>query len=174
MTIEKLTKESAQGKSKEILEQIDGAFGMIPNVYGHMANSSNALGGHLAFDSEIKNGVLGAQLIEKISLAVSSLNECEYCKRAHFTVGKMNKVDPNELKKNIDGKSDDPKHQLAIDLALNVVSNKGKLTSEIRDSVKKGLSSKEIVEICAVALSTTFTNLFNHVAETEIDFPEIH
>ncbi len=62
---------------------------------------------------------------------------------------------------------------MAIDLALEVLNKKGRLTDEMRDSVKNTLSSKEIVEICAVALNTEFTNLFNHVAETEIDFPEI-
>ncbi len=110
LTIDKLTKKSAQGESKEILEKINNTFGMVPNFYGNMANSSNVLSGHLAFDSEIKKGVLSPQLIEKISLAVSALNKCEYCKRAHFTIGKMNNIDPKELKRNIDGKSDDQKH----------------------------------------------------------------
>jgi alkylhydroperoxidase family enzyme len=38
---------------------------------------------------------------------------------------------------------------------------------------KVGFSQGDIVELIANTSLTLFTNYFNHVAETEIDFPEV-
>lgn len=172
MSVKKLTIETSNGQAKEILENINKGFGMVPNVYGHLANSANVLGGYLSYDSEVKKGTLSSAQIEKISLAVSAFNGCEYCQRAHFAVGKMNKIEKDELRRNLEGESDDAKDHILISLALEILKTKGHLSSSIREEISV-LSDEEIVEVFGVVLSTTFTNYFNHVAVTDIDFPEI-
>lgn len=172
MSVKKLTIETANGQAKDILENIKKGFGMVPNVYGHLANSANVLGGYLSYDAEVKKGVLSAAQVEKISIAVSAFNGCEYCQRAHFAVGKMNKVEKDELKRNLQGESEDAKDGLLIRLALEILKTKGHLSSNVRDEISE-LSDEEVVDVFGVTLSTTFTNYFNHVAVTDIDFPEI-
>lgn len=173
MKLNPMTPETASGNAQQTLTNIKQAFGRVPNVYGNMAHSPGVLAGHLEFDSKIKAGSLDAALVEKIALCVSAMNGCEYCQRAHFVVGKMSGIDADEMKKNLVGKSGNKKDQLALNIAREIVANKGKLTTELVHTVADQFSLEQLVDIYAVTMNTIFTNYFNHYANTEIDFPEI-
>jgi alkylhydroperoxidase family enzyme len=45
--------------------------------------------------------------------------------------------------------------------------------SDLQDARQGGLSDGEITEIVALVAHNTFTNYFNHVAQTVLDFPEV-
>lgn len=61
-----------------------------------------------------------------------------------------------------------------INFALDVVRSRGHLetpASSLNELRNAGLSDAEIVETLAHVGLNLFTNYFNHVANTEIDFP---
>lgn len=55
-----------------------------------------------------------------------------------------------------------------------MVSNRGQVTDEEVAKLRKGgFTDGEIIEILANIGLTLFTNYFNHVAGTEVDFPAV-
>ena len=65
-------------------------------------------------------------------------------------------------------------HPAALHFARQLVENRGWVNDEDLNRVRRaGYGDGEIAEIVAVVAWKTFANYFNHVAGTEIDFPEV-
>ena len=70
------------------------------------------------------------------------------------------------------GTSVDPKTDAIIQFARQVVDQRGLVSdANIAQVRAAGLDDGAIAEIVANVALNIFTNYFNHVAETEIDFP---
>jgi alkylhydroperoxidase family enzyme len=83
-------------------------------------------------------------------------------------------VEEDELKRNLGAQSSDSKTQAALSFVKRVVEDRGVVTNDdLADLRSVGFSDAEIVEIIAHIGANIFTNYFNHIAETEIDFPLI-
>jgi alkylhydroperoxidase family enzyme len=55
------------------------------------------------------------------------------------------------------------------------VKHRGHLpTTEVETLRAAGVTDQEIVEVIATVAVNIFTNYFNHIADTEIDFPVVH
>ncbi len=167
--------KTATGKAKELLDGVQAAIGVTPNLLRTFANSPAALQAYLGFSGALKGGRLGAALGEQIALAVAGENGCEYCASAHTLMGRGAGVADAELTANLDGRSADPKVQAVIDFARAVVRTKGRVEDAQIESLRAhGLDDGDITEIVAHVAINFFTNTFNHVARTDIDFPVVH
>src|SRR5215469_17809570 len=82
------TVESAPEKSKPILQNVDRAFGFIPNLMATFANNSSVLEGYLALDSIFEKGSFTPVERQLVLLAASVENKCAYCTAAHSTIAK--------------------------------------------------------------------------------------
>ncbi len=166
--------ERAQGKAKTLLDGVRKALGTTPNIMRTMAHSPAALDAYLSFGKALGGGSLGAKMRERIALAVSNANGCRYCTSAHTAVGKMLGLDEKELAMNLRASSADPRVEAALRFARDIVVNLGWMSDQdvqrVRDA---GYGDGEIVEIVATVAHTTFTNYFNHIAQTEVDFPVV-
>ena len=55
-----------------------------------------------------------------------------------------------------------------------IVNRQGSVSDEDFDQVREaGYADGEVVEIVANVALNIFTNYFNHIAKTEVDFPEV-
>ena len=173
MGIKKIEMNDNSNESVAILTGLKQSIGMIPNVYAVLGNSLDVLKAYLQYNKTLEGTSLSKVIQEKIALAVSGVNVCAYCKRAHFAVGKMLKESPEELKKNLIGDSNNQEHKLIVQLAAEIARTKGKVDSELLKKSIAQLGERGVVEVYGWVLSTIFTNFFNHLAETQVDFPEI-
>ena len=173
--IQKVELEKATGTQKEILESIKKKIGKVPNIYAGLAQSPAALQGYLSFGDHLQKGLLDAKTRETIALAVAQYNECNYCLSAHSFIGsKMLGMTEEEIVDIRNGHATDLKIQALLDFVLKVVDQRGKITEADYQKIRNaGYSEGEIVEIIASIGQTIFTNYFNHVAQTEIDFPVV-
>lgn len=162
------------GPATDIVNTVKAKLGAVPNIFATMAQSPAALEGFLAFNGALGSGVLTAGVREQIALAVAGENACDYCASAHSVMAKAAGIDSAETTLNLAGIATDPKVAVIIRFARDVVRTRGLLANparslnELRDA---GLSDAEIVETLAHVGLNLFTNYFNHVANTEIDFP---
>ena len=70
--------------------------------------------------------------------------------------------------------SPDSKVDAALHFARQLVENRGWVTDEDLDRVRRvGHGDAVIAEIDAVVAWKTFSNYFNHVAGTDVDFPAV-
>jgi len=165
--------ETATGKAGELLAAVKSKLGLVPNLTRAMANSPAVLEGYLGLSGALAKGALPSQTREQISLTVGQANECEYCLAAHTTLGKMAGLSPEQIRTSRQGTSLDPKSDRVLRFARKVVDRRGLVSDADLDELRKfGLDDGAIAEIVANVALNIFTNYFNHVADTDIDFPK--
>jgi uncharacterized peroxidase-related enzyme len=139
-----------------------------------MANSPAVLQGYLAFSNALSKGNLSPKFREQVALAVSEINDCQYCLAAHSAIGRSVGLSEEAIGDSRRGESPDTKEATALAFTRNVVENRGWVSEEDVAKLRKvGFSQGDIVELIANISLILFTNYFNHVAETEIDFPAV-
>lgn len=163
----------AEGKARQLLEGVQKGLGMVPNMIKALGHSPASLSAYLGF-SQTLGTTLNASLREQIALTIAGVNNCSYCASAHTALGSKAGIERDELAANLRGQSGDDKTQAALRFAASVVRNKGWVSDEDLSDVRSaGYSEGDIVDIVALVALNIFTNYFNHVADTDIDFPVV-
>ena len=160
------------GKTKEHLDQLQKRFHRVPNMHATMANAPAVLDAYMAMNAALAHSSLDPVLRERIALAVAAANSCDYCLAAHVSGAKALKIDDAEIALAKEAKSTNPHYQAALAFARAVVEDLGMVTDAEMAAVKKaGWSDAAILEITAAVAANIFTNYFNHVVGTQVDFP---
>ncbi len=89
--------ENTSGEHKAFFAQINGTFGVVPNMLKAIGNSSLALESMWTSFAALGKGTPGAKLGEQIAALVADINRCEYCLAAHTVPGQKAGVRANEL-----------------------------------------------------------------------------
>jgi uncharacterized peroxidase-related enzyme len=163
---------TATGRAKDLLEGVQAALGVTPNLLRTMAQSPAVLDAYLALSKALSAGTLSAALQEQIALTVAGENHCNYCASAHTLMGRKLGVAEDELAANLQGRSSDPHTQAILSLAQVIVTKHGFVSDQdLAEARTAGVSDAEIAEVTAGVAKNIFSNYFNHVAQTEVDFP---
>lgn len=170
--LQALATESAPGNSPELLAGVQRKLGMTPNLMRTMASSPAVLEGYLALSGALGHSKLPAKVREQISLAVAEANGCDYCLAAHCAIGKMTGLTDDQVTDSRRGKSVDAKVDSLLQFVRQVIDSRGNVSdAELQEVKDAGYDDAEIGETIAAVALNIFTNYFNNVAETEIDFP---
>jgi uncharacterized peroxidase-related enzyme len=170
--IEPVTKEQASPQAQQLLDGVQKSIGLTPNLMTTLAHSGPALAAYLGFGQALSTASISAKEREQIALAVAGINSCEYCASAHTAVGSMLGVNKDELANNLAGDSEDDRTAAILQFATSIVETRGWVAdADLEDARTAGLSEAEIVEIVATVSINIFTNYFNHIAATKVDFP---
>jgi uncharacterized peroxidase-related enzyme len=171
-TFRSIQPAEATGLTKTLFDGLQQKLGMVPKLAQQLANSPAALKAYLNWGANLSEGALNAKLREQIAVAVATENGCDYCLSAHTVLGSLTGLTNEALQSAQNAEASDPKSAAALRFAVKVVRDRGHLdVSEVHQLRSAGLSDAEIVEIIAVVAVNIFTNYFNHIAGTEIDFP---
>ncbi len=169
-----INQTEATGKVKELLNGVQKKLGFAPNMMKTMAQSPAVLEAYLSFSGALTHGVLNTRLREQIALFSAEMNACAYCASAHSIIGKSAGLTEDEITAARRGLSDDAKIYAALKFARSIIVNRGNLGDDEVTAIKAaGYSEAEIAEIVAHIALNAFTNYFNKIAETEIDFPQV-
>ena len=165
--------EQATGKALELLSGVQAKLGMTPNLMRAMANSPAVLDGYLQFSGALGRGELSAKTREQIALAVAQANSCDYCLSAHSAIGKTVGLTTEQVRDARQGAAVDSKSNAILKVTTQLVEQRGLVSdSDLSAARNAGVTDAEITEIVANTALNLFTNYFNHVAETEVDFPK--
>ncbi len=112
---------------------------------------------------------------ERIALAVAEVNGCDYCLSAHTYLGRnLARLDDAEIAANRNGTSNDPKADAAVRFAVAVTRTRGHLAeADLRAVRDAGYTDAQVIEIVQHVALNTWTNYFNEVFGTDIDFPVV-
>lgn len=164
--------ETADPKTAELLNGVKKKLGVVPNLVSTMARSPAVANAYLGFSQALAGGSLPAGLREQIALTVGQANECGYCIAAHCAIGQKAGLTESDVTQARRGTATNAKAQAALAFARMLVDQRGRVTDADLDRVRSaGYNDGEVNEIVANVTLNIFTNYFNHVAETEIDFP---
>lgn len=172
--LKSINNAAATGKTKQIFEGMQKHLGTVPNLVRVLANSPAALNAYVSFDGALAQGTLSASLREQISIAVANANACDYCLSAHTVLGGLAGLSEAELTAAQQAESADAKAAAALRFAAKVVRNRGQLpASEVDELRAAGYTDGEVAEIVATVAINIFTNYFNNIVGTDIDFPVV-
>jgi uncharacterized peroxidase-related enzyme len=165
--------EAATGKTKDLLDGVQAKLGMVPNMMRALANSPAALDAYLQLSGSLGKGRLSAKVGEQIALAVAQINGCDYCLAAHSAIGKMVGLTGDQIRDSRHTTAVDPKTDALLRFARKVVDARGQVSGEdLQDVRDAGFDDGAIAEVVAHVALSIFTNYFNLVAGTDIDFPK--
>ncbi|QGZ38132.1 putative peroxidase-related enzyme [Pseudoduganella flava] len=172
--IELLSRENATGASRQLLEQVQAAFGATPNMFRAVANSPAALSSMWAAFGALHGGTLGAKLGEQIAVAIADVNRCEYCLAAHTALGRKAGASAAEMSAAQAGQADEPKTAAALRFATAVVRERAQIGAADVDALRQaGFGDGEIMEIMAHVALNLFTNYVNVAFDVPVDFPRV-
>jgi len=160
--------------SKPMLDAVAKKLGRVPNLFRGLANAPAALKAYLDFSGALATGMLPARTREQIALTVAEVNDCAYCLAAHTAIGGSLGLTAEALEAARVAKSDDAKTAGILRFARALVLQRGLVSdAELREVRAAGASDGEIAETVATVALNVFTNWFNHVAATPVDFPAV-
>jgi len=166
--------QSATGATAEIYAQIKKAIGNVPNTFAAIgAHGPAALKAVLAADVVLASGALSKRDQETIKLVISEVAGCDYYMAAHSLLGKLAGLKPEELKKIRVGESTgDTKQAALVRFARSLAKTSGTVSDQDFAAIKAaGYTDAQLVDISLAFATTVFTNVFNRINDTEIDFP---
>lgn len=165
--------ENADGKAKELLDAVKAKIGFAPNMMKTMAQSPTVLEAYLNFN-ETLGTTLNAELREQIAVLTAQKNGCGYCLSAHTAIGKSVGLSDEAVSAARQANSADTKTDAALKFAKTILEKHGAVSDADLETVKNvGFTEGEIAEITANVALNIFTNYFNEIAQTEIDFPKV-
>lgn len=172
--ISPLQPTEASGSVKMTLDAIQQKVGFVPNFYATIAKAPPVLDAYLKVSDALSHGGFSAGLREKIAIAVAQENGCAYCLSAHTAVGKMMGLDQAALDASRRGDAETQFESAVLKLAIKLVQTRGNLIhSDLVDARQGGLADRDILETVAHVAMNIFSNYLNHVADPEIDFPQV-
>ena len=166
--------ESAAGATAEVFAQIKKAAGKVPNTYAAIgAHDTAALKVMLQADAVLAAGTLSKQDQETIKLAVSAAVGCDYCEAAHSLLAKLSGLKPDVLRQIRAGQpTGDAKRDALVRFVRSLVLTRGTVSADDFWAIKAaGYKDTQLVEISLAMAVITFTNVFNRINDTTLDYP---
>ena len=165
--------QAASGTAKTLLDGVQHKLGFVPNLMRTLAVSPATLDAYLSFNDRLSHGILSPKLREQLALTVAYSDSCQYCLAAHTAIGGMLGLSPAQLEAAYSADSSDPQIAAALHFAQQLVQNQGHVSDEDMAEVRQaGYGDAEIAEIVGHVALNVFTNYFNTVAQTDVDFPK--
>lgn len=165
--------ETAAGDAAERLAATQTAMGMVPNMYGVMANSPGLLAtyldGYQRFRSE---SGFSSDEQEVVFLIISRFNECDYCMAAHSYIADHMSKTPVEVTDAIrdDTPINDQRLGALAAMTLALLDTRGHPSEAdalaFRDA---GFTDAHILELVLAIAIKTISNWTNHLFATPVD-----
>jgi uncharacterized peroxidase-related enzyme len=164
-------REEVSSANQAIFENLEKAIGFVPNLFATYAYSENALANYLAL-SNAKTSLTTKEK-EVVNLAVSQVNNCNYCLSAHTAIAKMNGFTEDQILELRQGRASfDDRLDALAQLAKNITENRGATDSSVVDNfIQAGWSKENLIDAIVLVGDKTISNYINNTTEVPIDFP---
>jgi uncharacterized peroxidase-related enzyme len=164
----------ATGRAAELFKAVKAAAGKVPNSYVAIGgNSPVALEAVLNLEASLKKSSLSARDIEVVKLVVSQTTGCDYCLAAHTLVSKKIGLDREAILALRQAQpSGDARDDALARFVLHLITTNGTVRTDVVAAIKlAGFTDTQIVDVAMAIATIAFTNLFNRINDTTLDFP---
>lgn len=145
------------------------------NIFKGLANNPLVMDGLMTLSGSFgKSGALTPAEAEVVMLRVSERNGCGYCLAAHTKIADGHGIDGETALRYRRGEGVSDRDQALLAFVDAISTNGGWIEDEQFEAFKAaGFGDDAVVEVVALLAWMTFTNTFNHVNRTELDFPAV-
>lgn len=165
--------DTDNAKAKELLQAAQDEMGMIPTMYGNMANFPDLLATYrLGYDALRKRTSFSQPEVELVFLTISFENGCQYCMAAHSFLADVASELPNNITEALRKGQAIPDAKLAALHAFTktMVMKRGNPSPEdVQAFLDAGYTQTQILEIILAISVKIISNYSNHIFHTQPD-----
>lgn len=165
------TYDSVSPANQAIFDNLKKTLGFVPNLYATFAHSETALPTYLALQNAKSS--LSAKAREVINLAVSEVNQCQYCLAAHTALGQMVGFTADQILDIRGGTAPfDARLDALARLVRNVALTRGHADNALLQAFfAAGWTEGNLVDVMLVIGDKTVSNYLHATTQIPVDFP---
>jgi uncharacterized peroxidase-related enzyme len=167
------TMASAPENSKPALEQLQKAFGVVPNIAGAIANSPKLVNALVGVFQQVHSSSLTEPEIQIVLLTDAVVNSCTYAVVFHTALALKQGVSPEETGAIRERRAPKDKRFAALSgLAKTLIEKRGHISEQEFDSfIAAGFTQEQVLEVIAIVAASTITNYAGTIANPPLDEP---
>ncbi len=154
------TMKSAPERSKPALQQLQLAFGMIPNIAGAMATSPVLINSLVGVFGNVHDGSFTEAQVQAVLLTDAVTNAAEWAVAFHSALALKEGLDPADVKAiRKRAVPQDKKIAALSTLARTLIETRGRISENDADAfIAAGFGKDHLLEIVAIVAASTITN----------------
>lgn len=147
--------------------------GKLADVYLQFANSEPALSAYMKMEESLREGTLSDQELEAIKLYVSEHTRCDYCLSVHSMKARKAGLDKTtQLAIRSGNDSGNDRLNSIVQITRHFFHQRGPLPDAMVQKAKeRGFTDTQLVDIAMAVSTIFFTNITNHINNTEQTLP---
>jgi alkylhydroperoxidase family enzyme len=165
------TVKSAPERSKPALEQLQSAFGMIPNILGVMATSPVLINSLVGLFGNVHGGSFTEAQVQTVLLTDAVTNASTWAVAFHTALALKEGIDPADVQAIREGRL--PKdHKLAAlsALARTMIEKRGHLSGQDVDHfIAAGFGKDHALEVIGIVAASTITNYTGSITRPPLE-----
>ena len=164
---------SAPENSKPALEQLQKAFGVVPNIAGAIANSPKLINSLVGVFQQVHSSSLTEQEIQIVLLTDAVVNSCTYAVAFHTALALQHGVSSEETDAIREHRTlSDERFAALSSLARTLIEKRGHASEQELDSfIAAGFTKEQVFEVIATVAASTITNYAGTIADPPLDAP---
>jgi uncharacterized peroxidase-related enzyme len=165
------TLATAPENSKPALEQLQKAFGVIPNIAGAIANSPKLINALVGVFQQVHSSSLNEQEIQIVLLTDAVVNSCTYAVAFHTALATQQGVGSEEIDAIRARRAPRDKRFAALStLAKTLIEKRGHVSAQELDAfIAAGFTGEQVLEVIAIVAASTITNYAGTIANPRLD-----
>ena len=167
------TIEAAPERSQPALQQLQSAFGMIPNIAGAMATSPVLINSLVGLFGNVHGGSFTEPQVQIILLTDAVTNACTWAVAFHTVLALKEGIDPADVQAIREGRlPKDSKFAALSGLATTMIEKRGRLSDEDVDRfLTAGFGKDHLLEVIAAVAASTITNYTGSITRPPLEAP---
>ena len=145
------------------------------NIFKAMANNPAVMEGFLALNTAVgRSEELSGAEKEAVMLRTAERSECGYCVAAHTKIAEGHGVGADAALGYRNGTGSTDREKAILTFTDAVLNRRGTVgDADVQAFRNAGFGDAAIVEVCGLIAVMAFTNTFNSVNATVVDFPAV-
>jgi AhpD family alkylhydroperoxidase len=162
---------SAPEGSKSALEQLQQAFGVLPNLAAALANSPKLINSLVGVFQQVHSSSLTEPEIQIVLLTDAVANSCTYAVALHTALALQQGVSSEETDVIRERRVPTDKRFAALStLARTLIEKRGHLSEQELDLfLAAGFTKEQVLEVIAIVAASTITNYAGTIANPPLD-----
>jgi AhpD family alkylhydroperoxidase len=167
------TMDSAPEGSKPALQQLQSAFGMIPNIAGAMATSPVLINSLVGLFANVHGGSFTEAQVQTVLLTDAVTNACTWAVAFHTALALKEGLDPADVQAIREGRLPKGSKLAALSgLARTMIEKRGRLDDKDVDRfIAAGFGKDHALEVIAIVAASTITNYTGSVTKAPLEAP---
>ncbi|MBN3852040.1 carboxymuconolactone decarboxylase family protein [Paraburkholderia sp. Ac-20340] len=165
------TIDNAPAQSQPVLQQLQQAFGVIPNIAGKMAASPVLINGFIGLFQRVHASSFSETQIQVLLLTNAVTNASEWAVAFHSALALQQGLDHADVDAiRAGGVPRDAQDAALSTLARTLIETRGRLAEmDQQRFIGAGFSAEQILEVIAVVAASTITNYTGSVTQPALE-----